>query len=206
MVNTAGAKANERPILLYSIIVALLATLLVSVLALVNVYEIKKAVVPKIINSNEFLKKLTAHPEMKSYVGIAPLNVVQINNNNFANLQSQINGLDVSYMGNFLVQYSDRVVVYDYDKDAIKGSFNLQAPQLPADFTSKLYKHSETSGLQNQQPTGGQLDANSLNTLKQQFPDVYKNTKVGDYLLRYQTRLVIYDYTADKIVNVVNLQ
>ena len=80
-----------------------------------------------------------------------------------------------------------------------------QLPQLPADFFTKLNKHSELQGLQNQQPIGGQLDADSLNTLKQQFPDVYANAKVGDYLLRYQTKLIIYDYNADKIVNTVNL-
>ena len=174
-----------------------------------NIYQIKNIVVPRIINLNDFLKKLTSHSEMKTHVGVAPLNIIQVNNNNFANLQSQINGLDISYVGSFIVQYSDRVVVYDYDNDKIRGSVNLQKPQqsqLAADFVAKLYKHPETAGLQNQQPTGGQIDAASLNTLKQQFPDVYKDAKVGDFLLRYQTKLIIYDYNSDRIVNMVNLQ
>jgi hypothetical protein len=196
----------ERPAFQYAIVLSIIATLIISVFALVNIYQIKKIVVPRTINANDFLKKLTSHAEMKSYVGAAPLNIIQINNNNLANLQTQINGLDVSYVGSFIVQYADRIVIYDYDKDIIGGTVNFQQQQqLPTDFAAKLNKHPEMTGLQNQQPVGGQLDAASLSTLKQQFPDVYANAKVGDFLLRYQTKLIIYDYNADKIVNAVNL-
>ena len=198
----------EKPCFQHIIVIAIIATLLISIFSLVNTYQLKKSLIPKPININELLKKLTAHNEMKSYVGVAPLNIVQINSNNIGNLQAQINGLDLSYIGSFIVQYTDRVVIYDYDNDMIKGNVNLQAPQqaqLPADFFTKLYSHPEAQGLQSQQPAGGQLDANSLATLKQQFPDVYANAKPGDFLLRYQTKLIIYDYSADKIVNVVNL-
>ena len=76
---------------------------------------------------------------------------------------------------------------------------------MPADFFAKLNSHPELQGLQDQQPTGGQLDEASLNTLNQQFPDVYANAKVGDFLLRYQTKLIIYDYAQDRIVNAVGL-
>ena len=77
---------------------------------------------------------------------------------------------------------------------------------MPADFFTKLFKHAELKGLEKEEPIGGQLDANSLETLKRQFPDVYANTKTGDFLLRYSTKLVIYDYNADRVVNIVNLQ
>ena len=199
----------EKPFFQYIIVIVILATLTVSIAALFNVYQIKNVVVPRAVSTNDFLKKLTSHPEMKPYVGTAPLNMIQINSNNFANLQSQITGLDSSYIGNFLIQYNDRIVVYDYDKDQIRGSVNLQRPQqgqLPPDFSTKLSKHPELQGLQNEQPIGGQMDEQSLNTLRQQFPEVYKDAKVGDFLLRYKTRLIIYDYNADRIVNAVNLQ
>jgi len=198
---------HEKPIFHYITALAVIATLIVSISALVNVYQLKKTLSPRTININDFLKKLISHDEMKGYVGVAPLNVIQINNNNFANLQAQINGLDASYIGNFIVQYNDRTVVYDYDNDRVRGTVSLQQqlPQLPADFFAKLNKHPELQGLQNQQPIGGQLDAASLNNLKQQFPDVYANAKVGDYLLRYQTKLIIYDYDNDKIVNAIKL-
>jgi len=84
----------------------------------------------------------------------------------------------------------------------------LQQPQqaaLPEDFYAKLNAHPEISGLENEQPIGGQLDQASLDTLRQQFPQVYANAKVGDFLLRYTTRLIIYDYNADAMVNAVNL-
>ena len=203
-----GTHLYEKPLFQHIIILSILATLIISIFALVNVYQLKKAIVPRTINANDFLKKLTSHSEMKGYVGVAPLNIIQVNNNNLGNLQSQINGLDASYIGNFIVQYTDRVVVYDYDNDRIRGTVSLQQPkqaQLPNDFFTKLNKHPEVQGLQNQQPIGGQIDAASLNSLKQQFPDVYANAKVGDFLLRYQTKLVIYDYNQDKMINAVNL-
>ncbi len=197
----------EMPFFQYMLVLIIIGTLAISIISLVNIYQLKAAIVPKTISANDFLKKLTAHNEMKSYVGVSPLNLIQINNNNFGNLQSQIGGLDISYVGSFIVQYTDRIIIYDYDNDKIRGSVNLQQPQpqLPADFFTKLNTHPELQGLQNQQPIGGQLDANSLSTLKQQFPDVYTNSKVGDFLLRYQTKLIIYDYPQDKIINVVKL-
>jgi len=198
----------EKPFFQYIIVLSIIATLVISAISLANVYQLKKSLVPRTVNVNDFLKKLVAHNEMKGYVGISPLNVIQINNNNFANLQTQISGLDTSYIGNFVVQYTDRIVVYDYNNDAIRGTVSLQQPQqsqLPSDFFTKLGNHPELQGLQSQQPIGGQLDDASLNTLRQQFPDVYANAKAGDFLLRYQTKLVIYDYQQDKIVNAVNL-
>ena len=199
---------HEKPLFHHLIILLVIATLVVSIIALVNTYQLKKVIIPKTISPEQFLKKLTAHAEMKSYVGVAPLNIVQVNNNNLANLQSQISGLDSSFIGNFIIQYTDSVVLYDYDNDKIKGTVSLQQPQqdqLPADFFIKLNKHAELQGLQGEQPVGGQLDQKSVDTLMQQFPDVYKDAKAGQFLLRYKTRLIIYDYDADKIVNAVNL-
>ena len=109
----------ERPSFQYAVILAIIATLVISIFALINTYQLKKVIIPRTVNINDFLKKLTSHNEMKSYVGVAPLNIIQITNNNFANLQSQINGLDASFIGNFIVQYTDRIVIYDYDENKI---------------------------------------------------------------------------------------
>ena len=198
----------ERPAFQYFIVFSIIATLIISAFSLAFVYQLKKILIPRTINTNDFLKKLISHEEMKPYIGSSPLNIVQINSNNFASLQSQISGLDGSYIGNFIVQYRDGIVLYDYENDKVKGTlaFQQQTPKLPADFFVKLNKHPELQGLQNEQPIGGQLDESSLSTLKQQFPDVYANAKVGDFLLRYKAKLVIYDYNSDRIVNAVNLQ
>ena len=198
----------ERPAFQYFIVFSIIATLAISAFSLFEVYQLKKSLVPETINTNNFLKKLTSHDEMKAYIGASPLNIVQINSNNFANLQAQVSGLDISYMDNFIVQYRDGIVLYDYQNDKIKGTltFQQQTPKLPADFFPKLNRHAEMKGLEGQQPIGGQLDDASLSTLKQQFPDIYSNAKVGDFLLRYQTKLIVYDYNNDRIVNAVNLQ
>ena len=192
----------------YIIIILIIATLFVSGLVLLDVKQIKASLLPQTIDANDFLAKLTAHPEASSYVGISPLNIIQINTNNIDNLQAQIAGLDTSFLGSFIVQYTDSVVIYDYNNDIILGTVSLQQPQqagLPGDFLTKLNAHPELAGLEAEQPIGGQLDQASLDTLKQQFPDVYANAKVGDFLLRYTTRLIIYDYNADVMVNAVNL-
>lgn len=205
---THGSYSAPKPILNYILVILVIIALIVSALALVNVYQLRKSITPATISVKDFLAKLTAHPEMKNYVGIAPLNIIQVNNNNLANLQAQISGLDTAYIGSFIVQYTDAIVVYDYNNDLIKGNVNLQQPQqaaLPGDFFTKLNAHPELQGLENEQPIGGQFDENSLNTLKQQFPDVYANAKVGDFLLRYTTKLIIYDYNDDAIVNALAL-
>lgn len=203
-----GIHIYGKPFFLHILVLSVIATLIISIFSLVNVYQLKKIAIPKTVDAGDFLKKLTAHGEMKGYVGVAPLNIIQVNGNNLANLQAQINGLDVSYLGKFIVQYTDRIIVYDYDNDKLIGTVSLQQPQqpqLPTDFFTKLNKHTELQGLQNQEPIGGQIDKSSLSTLKQQFPEVYANAKVGDFLLRYKTRLVIYDYNKDLVVNAVNL-
>src|SRR3989338_3525585 len=95
---------HETPAFHYILIAFVVLSLVVSAIALVYTAQLKKALVPRTINANDFLKKLTAHAEMKAFTGIAPLNIIQINNNNLANLQSQISGIDSTYVGSFLIQ------------------------------------------------------------------------------------------------------
>ncbi|HJO01467.1 MAG TPA: hypothetical protein QF458_00960, partial [Candidatus Woesearchaeota archaeon] len=162
----------------YIIIILIIATLFVSGLVLLDVKQIKASLLPQTIDANDFLAKLTAHPEASSYVGISPLNIIQINTNNIDNLQAQIAGLDTSFLGSFIVQYTDSVVIYDYNNDIILGTVSLQQPQqagLPGDFLTKLNAHPELAGLETEQPIGGQIDQASLDTLMQQFPEVYAN-------------------------------
>jgi hypothetical protein len=198
---------HEKPFFHYLLLLLVLAALAISILALYNTGRLTSPLAQRTVDVNDFLAKLTAHAEASAYVGVAPLNIVQINSNNIANLQTQIAGLDNSFIGSFIVQYTDAIVIYNYDNDVVMGTVSLQQPQaqLPADFLAKLTAHPELTGLEAEQPIGGQLDANSLATLKQQFPNVYANAKVGDFLLRYTTKLIIYDYNNDVIVNAVNL-
>jgi len=173
-----------------------------------DIKEIKSAIVPQTISIDDFLEKLTGHDEAKAYVGISPLNIVEISTNNLPNLQTQIAGLDASFLKSFLVQYSDAIVIYDYGNDIVKGTVQLKGTtpaQFEAEFSSKFYAHPEVKDLEGQESTGGQLDQATLATLQQQFPEVYANAKVGDFLLRYPTKLIIYDYGDDQLVNIVDL-
>jgi len=194
------------------LIVLIIATLGVSVYSLMEIKSLKSApesATQSQMTLNEFLDKLTAHEELKNYKEIPPLNIIRIDNTNLANLQAQINGLDMSYIGKYIVQYTDRIVIYDLDNDQILSNLVLQqdqGSQLPQDFFSKLLQHPELRGVENVGPSGGILDATTLDTLKQRLPDIYKDAKVGDYLLRYEDRLIIYDYQADKIVGAFGVQ
>lgn len=189
------------------VVFLLVVTFVISVVALNNTIELKKSL-PQTVDVNQFLAKLTSHEEMAAFVGISPLNIIQVNQQNLANLQAQIAGLDASYIGDHIIQYQEAIVIYNFDADTIKGQVQFTQPtnQLPGDFFQKLGAHSEAQGLENEQPVGGQLDQQTLLTLQQQFPQIYNQAKAGDFLLRYQTRLIVYDYAADEIVVAVSLQ
>jgi len=191
----------------YTILIVCLLALGTSAYTLIQVNSIKSVLQPAGIAINEFLGKLTAHNELSDYKDIAPVNIVQITNNNIANLQSQIQGLDISYLGSYLVQYNDRIIIYDFERDQIAANIQLQAPQaqLPADFFEKLAKHAELQGVETEAPTGGIIDEASLTTLRQQFPDVYQNANAGDFILRYSDRLIIFNYERNEVIGAFEL-
>lgn len=191
----------------YAMLIIVVISLGIGIYAVVSINKIKSAVSPATINLQDFLKKVSAHKELSQYANTAPSNIVQINQNNLESLQSQIQGLNVNHIGKFLIQYPNTIVLYDYSNDKVESTINAPPqPQLPLDFFTKLYTHPELKELEGVTPIGGVLDINSLSSLQQQFPDVYKDAKAGDVLLRYPTALVIYDYSQDKIVNAVPLQ
>ena len=189
----------------YIILIICIISLVVSSSAL---YEIKKITQPEQrITMEQFLAKLTAHDELADYKTIPPLNVIRIDNTNLANLQAQINGLDASFIGSYVIQYTDRLIIYNLETDKISTNIQLQTQQqMPQEFFTKLLQHPELQGVGQTQPQGGILDEASLAALKQQLPDVYKDAQVGDYLLRYTDRLILYNYQQDRIVNAVPLQ
>jgi len=197
--------SSVNPLAVYAILFIAIVSLGLSIYSSAGVSGMKKILNPAVIKGEDITKKATAHSELSAYSNTAPLNIVQITSSNLVTLQSQIQGLDTSYIGKFLIQYPDRIVVYDFEKDSIDAQISIQQSQIPEDFFNKLYSHPEIKQLSGETPVGGILDQNSLNTLKQQMPEVYKDAKVGDALLRYTTALVIYDYNNDKVVNAVAL-
>lgn len=191
--------------LLYVILIVAIFSLIISSYTL---YELKFSDnTDKTISLNDFLQKLTSNQELANYKGISPQNIITIDESNLPGLQTQIVGLDSSHIGKFIVQYDDRIVLYDYDNNNILLNEQVKKSEpMPEDFFKKLLAHQELSGVEQENPQGGLLDSVSLQSLQTSLPDVYKDAKVGDYLLRYSDRLIIYDYNSDKIVNAVQLQ
>lgn len=191
--------------MIYVLLIISILSLLVSSYAL---YEIKLQSAGQKVDIGALMSKLNAHSEMSEVRATQPQNILRIDNSNIINLQSSISGIDATFLGDYIIQYPEFLVVYDYANDKIRGVVRTSQQQasLPKDFFTKLNSHKELSGTGNQSPTGGVLDQVSLDTLKAQLPDVYKDAKVGDYLLRYTDRLIIYDYRMDNVVNALVLR
>src|SRR5438552_17868603 len=71
------------PIVHFAILLLALASLAVSSLALMKVNQVNKILVRQTSSVGDVLKKLTAHPEAKSYFGQPPVLFLQIDQNNF---------------------------------------------------------------------------------------------------------------------------
>ncbi len=198
-------KHGPVPSILYLILIVSIISLAISSYTL---YEFKKTTQPlQGLTVNQLLSKLSAHDELADYKDTVPLNIMKIDSSNLPNLQAQINGLDISFIGNYLIQYSDRLLIYDFEADEITADIPLQTQQqMPPDFFTKLLQHPELEGLEQVQPQGKILDAASLEALKQQFPDIYKDAHAGEYVLIYPNKLIIYNYQQDRIVNSAIIQ
>lgn len=208
---------DTPPIVHYATLVLVILSLVLSGMAYLKVNEIHNLAVPA--DPQDIHRQLSNNEGAESLQGQNPLGVQEITAGNLATLQSQIAGLDTSYVGDYLVQYQGVIVLYDPDDDVIRGTIDTsqlqqaqqqqltqqQQQQLAQDLFAKLYAHPEVAGLQGQQPQGGQLDQQTLASLQQQLPQVYGDAEVGDFLLRYSDRIVIYDYQNDEIINIVPL-
>lgn len=202
-------KSAYNTTLLYLIVLISLISLVISSISLSKITSMSNP--SPSIQLSDIIEKLTAHEELAEYKDVTPLNIIVISNNNLGNLQGLIQGLDVSYIGDYLLQYADRLIIYDYNNDNIKANMILQAQQqqqtgLPPDFQEKLLAHPELNGADQTTVQGGAIDQASLQQLQQNFPDIYANAKVGDFLLRYSDRLIVYDYNQDRIVVAVPLE
>lgn len=171
--------------------------------SIVNIQEIELA-------PPDLIEKLTTNQELSAYKDIRPANIIIVNQENLESLKEQIAGLDASYLGDFILSYNDRIVIYDYDANQIKSNIALQQEpeqsQLPADFFQKLLTHPEMEGLESENPNGRQLDQATLDQLRGDFPTLYENSEVGDFVLQYTSKLIIYNYQNDVIKDAFDLQ
>jgi hypothetical protein len=70
---------------------------------------------------------------------------------------------------------------------------------IPADFFTKALNHPEMKGLENSSPIGGRVTQQAFVQLTNYYPNIANSTQIGDFLLQYQDRIIIYDYQNDRI-------
>ncbi len=152
----------------------------------------------------DFVTKLLAHTELASHSNENPtitlLDQAAIDQGKTANAEFFASAKS----GQYLLQWTDLFIVFDYETDKIVSMF--QPERAPDDFLPKLTAHSEMAGYVSQVPRISRISASVLPQLKEQFANIYANAKADDYVVRYNDRLVIYDYAADKIVDMFSLE
>ncbi len=164
---------------------------------LVNFYEQPRA--PK-----DLMKKVFAHPELKSFIGEQP--VITLLSKQFLATADKNN---VSFFkdarpGDYLLQFRGGTAIYNYEGDKIISFVKPQT--LPKDFSKKLLAHKIMSNYINKTGTVTLLTRDILASLKKTNSDIYKDVPVGDYAVKYNDRLVIYDYKNDSIVKYFNIK
>lgn len=87
-----------------------------------NIYQVNsiKKLIPKPISVNELLSRLTDKQDFLGYKNTEPVNILQVSTQNLAPLSNEIPGLDETYLGNFVIVYQDRIIVYDFEQDIVK--------------------------------------------------------------------------------------
>jgi hypothetical protein len=116
----------------YAILALVALSIVLSSLAMIKLNQVSKIVVRQSPTLGEVLKKLTAHPEAKNYFGARPKAFVRIDQNNIEMLSKQVPGLDVYWIGNYLVVYNDLLFAYNYEEDRILTNMHLSPQAQPS--------------------------------------------------------------------------
>ncbi|MAG08536.1 hypothetical protein CMO89_03615 [Candidatus Woesearchaeota archaeon] len=159
--------------------------------------EIVNVIIPETI-PQDLLVKLTAHGGLEDYMNQRP-SVVKITQQNLNNLQQQINGLDETQIGNYIVSYEDLVILYDYTNDMILDSIMFET--VPQDLLTKLTAHEEMEQYKDVKPFNMVIvKQENLAVLQQQIADI-DESYIGSFIITYpDNRLVMYNYAADAIL------
>jgi hypothetical protein len=100
--------------------------------------------------------------------------------------------------GEILVEYPGLTLVYDPKTNSV---VNMErAAQLPQDFLSRLVAHQEMQAYAQAQPLQVIIvNEETLPGLQQQLQGLTE-ANLGHFIIVYQDRLVVYDYTNDRIM------
>jgi len=146
----------------------------------------------------DILLKLTAHKGLESYKNIRP-DVIKITQQNINNLMQQIDGLDETKIGNYIINYQDLVILYDYTKDIIIDSTRFEA--IPQDLLLKLTAHEGMEQYKDIDPFKIIIvKEENFKAIKQQIADL-DVSHVDSYIVSYpDNRVIIYNYANDAIL------
>ncbi|MFH1054229.1 MAG: hypothetical protein V1740_07460 [Candidatus Woesearchaeota archaeon] len=67
---------------------------------------------------DDFFEKISAHTELSDYLDQTP-QVIKINDITLPNLQNQIPQLNQNYLGKYMLNFDDKIFIYDYLNDAV---------------------------------------------------------------------------------------
>lgn len=151
----------------------------------------------------DFALKLFAHPEVQDHSGVNP--TVTILDQQFLDTMRENNAtfFDNAKVGDYLVEWQDLVVIYDYDNNVIINSLIPQ--QAPADLLIKVTAHEGLETYTAETPRVSIVTEDVLPQLLEQFPNIYANAQAGNYVIRYTDKLIIYDYENDFVVDSFDL-
>ncbi|MFH1316054.1 MAG: hypothetical protein ABII01_00890 [Candidatus Woesearchaeota archaeon] len=74
---------------------------------------------------------------------------------------------------------------------------------VPLDLLQKLLTHNEMSGLETTTPVGGRITQESYVQLQTFQPQIAEIALIGDFLIQYPDRLIIFNYENDEIKNTI---
>jgi len=146
----------------------------------------------------DLLLKLIAHEGLENYANQQP-NIIRITSQNLENLKQQVNGIDETHIGNYIVSYQDLVILYDYIQDTILDSIRFEA--VPQDLLLKLTAHSEMQAYKEVDPFNVLVvKQDNLQALQQQIGGL-DETHIGSFIISYpDNRVIMYDYVNDAIL------
>ena len=207
--------ANEKKIVLSkSTAVVLGALVIVSLgISVYNLVSIKTAPQNSIIGITgaasaqqvqELLNQFSSLQGLEQYKNVDPLTIVQINEQNMANLRQQIAGITNAHLGEFIIEYPDAIFIYDAQEGSFARIISRQEETINL-ILQRLSSHAELGGLRQITPAIGEISNKSLIGLKTQYPSYFNDVRAGQLLVRYPRHLVVYDAQADVIQKIFTI-
>ncbi|HLD42948.1 MAG TPA: hypothetical protein VJB08_03090 [Candidatus Nanoarchaeia archaeon] len=152
----------------------------------------------------EFLNQVTSIQGLEQYRNVNPLAIIQINEQNIAELQQQIAGVTNAHLGEIIIEYPNAIFIYDARTGSVARIISTQEAAANA-ILQRLNSHAELGDLRQITPAIGVISNESLIGLKAQYPSYFNDVTPGQLLVKYPQHLVVYDAQADTIQKIFTI-